>query len=345
MRRIWYYNMRNKLTISDIAKAAGVSTTTVSFVLNNKEGISSETRQKVLDIIKETNYRPTLNSRRLYFQKSFTIAVMFDRSSYRTDNLFYLDITSTLLKRCTAYNYSLVYSEYSYENDMITLPDIVLNKDVDGLIFLKEIPLALITALQNLDIPFVVADDHTNHETLYTVKVDYRSAAYTAVKYLIDQGHRRIGFVGNMQLPSFYTQIFSGYQKALREANLTLNLDWCFEKIHNRETTEQFIAQLLDGDELPTAIFCMEDMLAIELMRYLQKRNISVPDDISVISIDDIILSSVIYPSLTTVSIDKEQVGSSAIDILMNLINNQETSSVLVTANTVIVRESVKSLL
>lgn len=336
--------MKSKLTISDIAKAAGVSTTTVSFVLNNKEGISKETRQKVLDIIKETNYRPTLNSRRLYFQKSFTIAVMFDKSSYRTDNLFYLDITNTLLKRCTAYNYSLVYSEYSYENGMIMLPDIVMNKDVDGLIFVKDLPLAVITALQNLDIPFVVADDHSDHDTLYTVKVDYRSAAYSAVKYLIDQGHRKIGFVGNMHLPSFYAQIFSGYQKALREANLPLNLDWCFEKIHNRETTEQYIAQLLGEDDLPTAIFCMEDMLAIELIRYLQKKKINIPEDISVIAIDDIILSAEIYPSLTTVAIDKEQVGSFAIDILMNLINNKTTASATVTANTVVVRESVKSL-
>lgn len=336
--------MKNKLTISDIAKAAGVSTTTVSFVLNNKEGISKETRQKVLDIIEETNYRPTLNSRRLYFRKSFTIAVMFDRSSYRTDNLFYLDLTNALLKRCTAYNYSLVYSEYSYENDMITLPDIVLNKDVDGLVFVKDLPLALITALQNLDIPFVVADDHSDHDTLHTVKVDYRSAAYSAAKHLIEQGHRKIGFVGNMHLPTFYTQIFSGYQKALREAGLPLNLDWCFEKVHNRETMEQFMAQLLREEELPTAVFCMEDMLAIELIRYLQKQNISVPDEISVISIDNIILSSVIYPSLTTVSIDKEQVSSYAIDILMNLINNEPAESVTVSANNIVVRESVKNL-
>lgn len=336
--------MKNKLTISDIAKAAGVSTTTVSFVLNNKEGISKETRQKVLDIIQETNYRPTLNSRRLYFRKSFTIAVMFDRSSYRTDNLFYLDLTNALLKRCTAYNYSLVYSEYSYENDMITLPDIVLNKDVDGLVFVKDLPLVLIAALQNLDIPFVVADDHSDHNTLYTVKVDYRSAAYTAVKHLIEQGHKKIGFVGNMMLPSFYTQIFSGCQKALREAGLPLNLDWCFEKVYNRQTTEQYMAQLLDEEELPTAIFCMEDMLAIELMRYLQKRHISVPDDISIISIDNIILSSMIYPSLTTVAIDKEQVSSSAIDILMNLINNEPAESVTVDASNIVIRESVKNL-
>ena len=334
--------MKNKLTISDIAKAAGVSKTAVSFVINNKGGVSQKTRQKVLDVIKETNYRPTLNSKRLFFQKSFTIAVMFDKTGHRFDNLFYLDIMSALLKRCTAYNYSLVYSEYSYADDVVTLPDNVLNKDVDGLVFLRDLPIALITTLRNLDIPFVIADAHSAHDSLYTVNVDYRLAAYTAVKYLIQQGHHHIGFVGNMHLPAFYSQIFSGYQKALREYNLPLNLAWCFEKIHDRKTTELFISQLLREKELPTAIFCMEDILAIELIRYLQKNKVSVPDDISVIAIDDIILSDEIYPSLTTVAIDKDQLGSSAIDILMSLINQEPTDSVGMTATDVVVRESVK---
>lgn len=336
--------MKNDLTISDIAKIAGVSKTTVSFVLNNKEGISEETRQKVLAVIKQTNYKPALNSKRLFFQKSFTIAVVFDKATYRSDNLFYFDIMNTLLKRCTSYNYSLVYSEYSYVDDVLTLPEHILNKDVDGLIFLKDIPLALIATLRNLNIPFVVADDHSDHDSLFTVKVDYRLAAYTAVKYLIENGHRRIGFIGNMQLPAFYTQIFSGYQKALREAGLPLELSWSFEKVHDRQTIELYIPQMLSEKELPTAIFCMEDILAIELIRYLQKRKLSVPEDISVISIDDIILSNQIYPSLTTIAIDKEQIGSNAIDMLMDLINGKTPESVIVTSNNIVVRESVRAI-
>ena len=336
--------MKSKLTISDIAKAAGVSKTAVSFVLNNKEGISKQTRQKVLDVIKETNYRPTMNSKRLFFQKSFTIAVLFEETSYRFDNLFYLDIMSALLKRCTAYNYSLVYSEYSYADGVVTLPENVLNKDVDGLVFLKDIPTALIAALQNLEIPFVIADAHSVHKELCTVNVDYRLAAYTAVKHLIDRGHRHIGFVGNTQLPAFYSQVFSGYREALSESGLTQNPDWCFSNISNRETTEQYIGQLLSKKALPTAIFCMEDVLAIALIRYLQKRKVSVPEDISVIAIDDIILSNEIYPGLTTVAIDKEQLASSAIDILMNLIGKKPTGSVSMTATEVVVRESVKSI-
>lgn len=336
--------MKNNLTISDIARIAGVSKTAVSFVLNNKEGISEETKQRVLKVIEQTNYKPTLNSKRLYFQKSFTIAVVFDKSTYRPDNLFYFDIMNALLKRCIIYNYSLVYSEYSYIDENLTLPENITNKDVDGLIFLKDIPSALISTLHNLSIPFVVADDHSDHASLHTVKADYRLAAHTAVQYLIDQGHHRIGFIGNMQLPAFYVQIFSGYQKALQEAGLPLNQSWTFEKIQDRKTVELYISQLLKEEKLPTAIFCMEDILAIELIRYLQKCSVKVPDDISVISIDDIILSSQIYPSLTTIAIDKEKLGSCAIDMLMDLINGNTPENVVVTSNNIILRESVKKL-
>ena len=81
--------MKNNLTINDIAEMANVSKTTVSFILNGKEGISEKTRKKVLDVIEQTNYKPTLNSKRLYFQKSFTVAVVFDKSVPVFDNLFY----------------------------------------------------------------------------------------------------------------------------------------------------------------------------------------------------------------------------------------------------------------
>lgn len=336
--------MKNKFTISDIAKAAGVSKTAVSFVLNNKEGISEQTRQKVLDVIKQTNYKPTMNSKRLFFHKSFTIAVVFDQSGYRLDNLFYLGIMSALLKRCTDYNYSLVYSEYSYVDGAVKLPENMLNKDVDGVVFLKDIPVELINTLKNLEIPYVIADAHAEYEALYTVNVDYQLAAYTAVNYLISRGHRRIGFVGNMQLPAFYSQSISGYQKALEENGLPVEPAWCFEKVHDRKTTEQYMAQLLENRERPTAIFCMEDILAIELIRYLQKNKLCVPEDISVIAIDDIILSNEIFPGLTTVAIDKDLLGSSAIDILMNLIDQKPTSSVSITATDIVVRESVSSI-
>lgn len=335
--------MKEKITISDIAAMAGVSKTTVSFVLNNKEGISHETRDKVLSVIAQTNYTPTLNSRRLYYRKNFTIAVMFDKRAPGQDNLFSFSVINALMKRCTHYGYALVYSEYSVENDECELPQIVLNKDVDGLIFLRDIPLPLISRLHRLEIPFVVADDHSEHTALHTVKADYALAAYTAVSYLARNGHDSIGFIGNANLPSFYTQVFSGYQNALKQAGLSLELNWFFDKISDDQTMETELDRL-PKNALPTAFFCMEDLLAIKLMRYLQKRGIRVPEDISVIAIDDILISSQIFPALTTVALDKDALGTHAVDLLMESIEGHPPRSITISSNNLILRESVKTL-
>lgn len=336
--------VKNKLTISDIAAMANVSKTTVSFVLNDKPGISEKTRQKVLSVIHQTGYTPTLNSRRLYYSKSYTIAVMLDKMAQDFDNLFFFGIMNALMKRCMHYNYALVYSEYTQDGDSYILPSNITNKDVDGLIFLRDIPLPLISKLHTLDIPFVVADDHTEHSSLHTVKADYALAAFTAVDYLVQQGHKKIGFVGNMNLPTFYTQVFSGYQKALKNAGLSLELDWFLDKVDSEEKLQKEVGRLLTAPTLPTAIFCMEDILAIQLMRCVQKNGIRVPEDVSVISIDDIIIAAHSNPSLTTVALDKEALGSYAVDMLMDLINGNEPTSITISSNNLVVRESVKSI-
>lgn len=336
--------MKKDLTIADIAKMANVSKATVSFVLNNKLGVSEQTRQKVLSIIEETNYSPTLNSRRLYYHKSFTIAVVYDKSVPVFDNLFSYSIMKALMKRCMHYDYALVYSEYSMDGDIPILPQSIVNRDVDGLVFLRDIPLTLISKLHELDIPFVVADDHSEHSSLYTVKADYALAAYTAVKYLLESGHKKVGFFGNMNLPAFYIQVFSGYQKALKEFGTSMKLDWLFNEVHNPDDVEACVCRMIAADDFPTAIFCMEDMLAITLIRCLQKHGLRVPEDVSVVAIDDIVLSSQIYPSLTTVSLDKNALGNCAVDLLIDLINGNDPQSITISSNNLIVRESVRVL-
>ena len=102
--------------------------------------------------------------------------------------------------------------------------------------------------------------------------------------------------------------------------------------------------KMIVSGERPTAIFCMEDILAISLIRSLQKHGLRVPEDISVVSIDDIILSSRVYPALTTVALDKDALGSYAVDLLMDLVNGKDSKSITVSSNNLIVRESVKTL-
>ena len=336
--------MKDNITIDDVAKAAQVSKATVSFVLNGKKGVSQATREKVLSVIEQLNYRPTLNSKRLYYQKSFTIAVVFDRSVHTSNNLFYYDLLNALLKRCMSYNYVLVYSEYGMNGNELFLPDNILNKDVDGLIFLKDIPLPLISKLTSLGIPFVVVDDHSAHGSLYTVRTDYRLAAYTAVQHLIRQGHKNIGFIGNTNIAAFYLDTLTGYQDALREAELPVDLAFCYNRIDCRSKIEEAFSSFRSHPNPPTAFFCMEDLLAIELIRFCQKTGIRVPEDLSVVAIDDIIPSDLIYPGVTTVALEKEEMSYSAIDILIDLISGRKTQSKVIPSNRLVIRDSVSKL-
>ena len=100
--------------------------------------------------------------------------------------------------------------------------------------------------------------------------------------------------------------------------------------------------RLLELTALPTAIFCMEDMLAIELMRCLQKKGVRVPEDISVISIDDIMISPLTFPALTTVALDKDALGTYAVDMLMDLISGDTPKSITISSNDLVIRESVR---
>ena len=150
--------------------------------------------------------------------------------------------------------------------------------------------------------------------------------------------------MGNMNLPAFYIQVLSGYQKALKGAGLSLDLSYFFDKVQSPEDTEECVQKMIASGERPTAIFCMEDILAISLIRSLQKHGLRVPEDISVVSIDDIILSSRVYPALTTVALDKDALGSYAVDLLMDLLNGKDSKSITVSSNNLVVRESVKTL-
>jgi len=336
--------MKDTLTINDIARLANVSKTTVSFVLNNRNGISEETRKKVLSVIEKYNYKPSLNSLRLNYHKSFTIAVVFEQADSVFNNLFYANIMNALLKRCIHHNYSLVYTEFLQEGELLSLPDNVLTKDVDGVIFLHDIPASIIETLHSIAMPFVVVDDHSDHNSIHAVKADYKLAAHTAVRYLIDNGHKKIGFIGNRTLPAFHSQVFSGYTNALHEAGLVENPLWYSDTCLDRDSIKKYMKNLLEVSEQPTAFFCMEDLLAIEVIRCLQENQKQIPDDYSVIAIDDIILSGLIYPGLTTVSLDKEQIGLNAVDILMELINGNKPKNITISSNEIVIRESVKAI-
>lgn len=332
------------MTIKDIARLSGVSISAVSFVLNDKKGVSSETREKVKKIIEQVNYIPNPNSRRLIFNKTNNIVVLFKRNISPLDHYFYSEINNAILHECEARGYNLIFASMKIEDNHVEFPDVIKSYDADGILFYGDIEPFVLNELDKYAIPYVVIDSHSSDFERLSVTANYNAAAYTAVKYLTDSGHRNIAYIGNSFLKDFSAQTFSGYKKAIEESKLTTNMQWIQLEARDEFSAYQCMKNILDSKPLPTAVFCSADIYAIGAIRCIKESGLKVPDDISSISIDDIILSRYTDPMLTTVKIDKLEMGHIAVDLLIRKIQDEPAESVLTKADTLVIRNSTKKM-
>lgn len=333
-----------KLTIKDIAKLANVSPTTVSFVINNKEGVSEDTRNKIREIIKQTNFIPNVNSRRLILKKSFNINVTAKENAFPFNNLFYMDVIKGILKKSKDFGYNLMFSNISESINNSSLYDAITQRNTDGIIFLQDVNPSILQEVEKNDIPYVVVDTQKINPSFICVKGDYELSSYTAVNYLIDKGHKDIAFIGMGEIPDFYLSTFNGYKRALSDSNISLQPSWVQSEANDEETAFKSMANILKSDQIPSAVYCAGDILAIGAMKCAKSFNYKIPEDISFFGLDDIIISQYIEPALTTIRIDEEAMGCKALDLLIKLINKDKCESYTVISDNIIERESVNTL-
>lgn len=334
----------SKLTIREIAKMAGVSPTAVSFVLNNKDGVSEETRKKVNEVIEKTNFQPSLNSRRLFFKKSYNITVVMRQTASPFDDLFYFEITKAILTKIREFGYNMVFSDIHVDGGVINLPDIIKYNDTDGIIFLQDTEKIVLNEIEKRNIPYVVIDAHTFDGSFTFVSPDYTISSYTATKYLIDNGHRDIAFITKSSYPSFYFQTFNGFKKAMEEINIPIQPSWVQIDAADEVTSFRCMEKILKSPQIPTAVFCSVDVHAIGAIKCAKYYGYKVPDEISFIGIDDVLLSRYYEPNLTTIRIDKEKMGNLAIEMIMKKIAGEQVESVIVESNNIVIRDTVKCI-
>lgn len=334
----------SKLTIREIAKMAGVSPTAVSFVINNKEGVSEETRRNVNAVIERTNFRPSLNSRRLYFKKSFNISIVIRNTSSPFNDLFYFEIAKGLLQKSKEFGYNIVFTDISVNGSEVVLPEIIKQNDTDGIIFLQDTEKAILNEVNRHNIPYVIIDSHISSNDYTCINADYELSSYVATKYLMDKGHRDIGFIGSSYIPDFYLQAFTGFRNALAEADLPLQPAWMSEDASDENSAYKCMEKILSNKSVPTAIFSPADIFSIGAIRCARDNGYRIPQDISFISIDDILLSRYCEPKLTTIRIDKEEMGCLAMEAIVKKIDGETVAGIIVKSDNLIIRDSVYTL-
>ena len=310
------------VTIYDVAKAAQVSPATVSIVLNQKRGVSEATRKRVLDIMAALHYTPNLNSRKLTLNKSFNIFVVFGGKASALEDLFYTAALEGVMEECGRHNYNTVISDSANDFESSMLKRAMDQQNVDGVIFLQSVQPTVATALNARRLPFVVLDAHQTEDGIPAVSCDYRQAALRAVSYLIELGHKDIAFMGADTVPAFHASMLQGYRTALEQAQLPLLPNRIFPVSGEKKDIATATDTLLKESNLPDAVFCSSDIVAVALLQSLAAREVRVPSKISVLAVDNIFLGRFCYPPLTTLDVPKREMGMSAARMLLGMITD-----------------------
>jgi LacI family transcriptional regulator len=301
------------LSIRDIAKLANVSTATVSRVLNKPESTSKATQEKVLKVVKQYEYVPNISAKNV-FSKTYNSIALF---VYDIKNPFFNILISKLNSICSANNYTfLIFDTENKVNNEKKYLDYCLANNVDGIIVTEGINYSLFSNTNML--PTIVTLDRYL-ENFSAVKSENIKATKNSVSYLCNLNHKKIAFVGCSNKFESTEERKEGYIEALQEKGIEICNDYIYEKFPNLnlENGKNALKHFLTLDEVPTAIICSNDMIALGIISTANLFNIRIPEDISIIGFDDI-LGDFHYPGITTVKQDIDSIA----DNLFNLIAN-----------------------
>lgn len=311
-----------KITNRDIAKLAGVSPAAVSLAINGKAGISDETREKVLAIARQHNYCTGSNSVRVLRERSTYIAALFRTDAPLEDQAFYAELSTSAMVACRELGYTLVSTYITGEDSMLELPPSIRGGEVDGVLIFGDQEPGIYVELSRIGIPFVVLDSSRSSQ-YPSVYVDYSKAAYIATKHLIDLGHRDIAYLSNGTLHDFNTLTLNGFQQATTEAGIALYPNRFQIDLEDTETVEQCLEKAMAGPSRPTAIFCTVDFYALKVIRKLYAMGYRVPEDVSIVGIDDVAISGMVIPGLTTMRVDREEMIREGLQMLTRMLQGK----------------------
>lgn len=319
----------NKPNIQRIAEQAGVSTATVSYVINNKPGVSEATRERIRGIIEREDYTPNVNSRRLAMKRSFNIVLAIDNDS-PLDNIFYSSILNEITAVGAEFGYSIVLHNMSGNNAKTAVNEVAKQGNADGFIFMHDIDNDTHQIINRTGCPFVIIDSHLKSPTYPAVRIDYEIATYTVTRYLIEQGHKDIAFVAMSRIPEFYLATFNGLMRAFSQSGISIYPPWIQADAYDMESAFKCMQEILRTPKQPTAVVCSGDIFALACINCTQSVGLNVPKDISFVSIDDLYISSFYYPSLTTLRINLQEMAKRAVMLLNEQLEGKVNASNIV---------------
>jgi LacI family transcriptional regulator len=309
--------------MKDVARLAGVSTSTVSHVINNNRYVSEEIKKRVNAAIEELNYTPSALARSLKIKQTKTIGMLVTGS----DNSFYGEVVQSVERSCYERGYSLLINSEGNSPRMLRCMETLLQKRVDGLLVLcsEQQQISQDFLQRYPQVPIVTMDWSPFDFSSDVIRDNSLLGGELATNYLINRGFRKIACIAGPQDKTPAQQRLLGYRKAMKSA--LLEIPDGYEIYSDFEFSGGFssMQQLMKLPEPPEAVFACNDAMAIGVYQALYQAGLAVPGDISVIGYDDIAITPYLTPPLTTIHQPKDELGKLAIDILLYRMNNPES--------------------
>lgn len=335
-----------QVTIKDIARETGLSIATVSYVLNGKDNVLQETKQRVVEAAERLGYVKNYSARSLVMKSSNLIGVVIPQTEPGKvmvfENPFYSEMLSSIEYHARQIGYHIIVSGTDADEKYYQL---ARERNLDGIIIIGVYSDAFYSELQNAKIPIVLVDSYMEGKPFYSVRINDEESACCAVSYLIEKGHRDIAFItGKLKDGGVCEKRYLGYKRALQQAGIPMKK----ENILRGNTdfdSGMLLAEKMMMETSATALFCSADILALGAVKKLTEQGIKIPEEISVIGFDNLSIARYCTPGLTTIGQDVFEKGKKAVELIETGIKHKSQEPIeLVLKTTIIERESVRTL-
>lgn len=347
------------ISIADIAELAGVSVTTVSLALNNKKGVGKKTKERILQIAEEQNYKPLRMSKvkkeamkedmqNDKLNLKFIVAINNEvvNTNFRTQP-FFNSLVNTLVHDSNNDQYNIVISAVDSNDLTKELATYNQSDYIEGLIILAtDLSNKVLTSLiEQTDKPLLFLDATNQLLDANFIGINNEQGIYLALSHLVENGHSNIGYVMSENRINNFNERLIAFEKYSINLGLNFNLkDSILASPITIEAQDEVEKQLTDLDTIPEAFLCENDVIAISFIKTLNQMGYSVPDDISVIGFDNIREGSVITPELTTIEVNQGLIVDTAVNQLISIIENKSSTQHIYINCKLVERNSVKRI-
>ncbi|MEX1030237.1 MAG: LacI family DNA-binding transcriptional regulator [Paenibacillaceae bacterium] len=313
------------VTIKDVAREAGVAACTISFAMNGSAHVADATKKRIFEAIEKLNYRPNQSARGLVKKKTNNIGLAISEVAEGLENSLLLEVIKGMGKAASEKNYDLLISFQKKKDDESHILDVYRKQSADGLILMgTKVGERPYKELLKHRFPFVLLGRPYKPGACSSVNADNSKAAYDGARYLIDKGHRRIGFITPCSLDYDAAQDrLEGYRQAMSDFGLDVQEDWIgigsFDPSSGEKEAEAFLLR----EDRCTAILAGRDTIAANVIKRSQQLGFKVPSDVMVLSFDDSTLTQTATPSISALRMPMMQMGFESASLLIRMIEGE----------------------